>query len=222
MPTRSKPATDTFYHIFNRGIEKRQIFMNDHDRTRFVHGLYFFNDISPSENLRRLTEVKLPSMDAREVLVEIHAFCLMDNHYHLLLRDVSEQGGQISEFMRKVGTGYTNYFNLKHERVGSLFQGTYKAVPVLEEEHLHYLLHYIHLNPVIDGSLTSNNRYRWSSYESYVNDDETTTSPFHGLVTTSFFMEILGGRDQIIQETTEFAGRKRGILLEKLAGLTEV
>jgi len=220
MPTRNKPATEVFYHVFNRGIEKRPIFMDDRDRIRFMYALYFFNNLLPSENLKRMCEVKLPTLDGRECMLEIHAFCLMDNHYHLLLRDTSEQGGNISEFMRKVGTGYTNYFNTRYKRVGSLFQGTYKAVPVLNEAHLYYLLHYIHLNPTVDGSLTSHKGYLWSSYRDYVSATKPSTIQFPGLVTTDFFTELLGGRENIAKESDEFAVKKKELLLEQLSGIS--
>ncbi|MBP9716185.1 MAG: transposase, partial [Candidatus Pacebacteria bacterium] len=104
------------YHIYNRGVDKRDIFMDDEDRIRFIHDLYEFNDLNPVLNLglslkNKSNEVGLPYFrkNKRENLVEILAFCMMDNHFHLMIRSVSENG--ITEFMRKLGTGYTNYFN---------------------------------------------------------------------------------------------------------------
>ena len=171
----SKTVEGEIYHIYNRGVEKRDIFLDDRDRLRFIYGLALFNTPQPSLNAGRtfnapLIEVQLQSR-GQEKLVEIMAFCLMSNHYHLMLRGLVPDG--IKEFMRKIGTGYTNYFNLKYQRVGSLFQGRYKAKPVLEEQHFIYLPFYIHTNPLgaDDRSSTSIKKleeYRWSSFHDYI------------------------------------------------------
>ena len=105
----------------------------------------------------------------------------MPNHYHFMLRQIVDGG--ITEFMRKIGTGYTNYFNLKNKRVGALFQGKFKAVHIEKEAHLLYLPHYIHLNPLdlgfpewreqkiknVSKALQFLKTYRWSSYLDYIN-----------------------------------------------------
>jgi len=222
MPTRLKPSSDIFYHVFNRGVEKRSIFKDDRDRIRFINGLYYFNDTG--QVTATMADTIFPILDRRDTLVEIHAYCLMRNHFHLLLRAVSEKEIGISEFMKKLGTGYTNYFNKRHERVGSLFQGTYKAVPIIDEAHLYFLPHYIHLNPLTDSSdknrsLTSVTTYKWSSYNDYTNNPQ-----FPGIVTTLFFSTLLGGAANIVRETEEFAQQKRESLLEQLSSVlgTEV
>jgi putative transposase len=147
------------YHIFNRGVEKREIFKDDNDRWRFLQGLFLFNDKKTTENLLwqmeknrgRVTfgvlkEFFVKEKRNREPMVRIMADCLMPNHYHLLLEEIEENG--ISKFMQKLGTGYARYFNNKYNRVGSLFQGTFKAVSVEEETYLEYLLIYINvINP---------------------------------------------------------------------------
>ncbi len=179
---RAKPVTGEIYHIYNRGVEKRLIFSADQDRHRFIDNLIVFNNSSPYENWSRNfkkgeKEVRLPS--DREQLVEIMAFALMPNHYHLMLRGITENG--VTEFMRKLGTGYTNYFNTKYQRVGPLFQGKFKAVLIKSEQHFLYLPYYIHLNPLdlldkkwrekgvkninkIEKYLES---YKWSSHLNY-------------------------------------------------------
>ncbi len=176
--------TDEIYHIFNRGVEKRTIFMNQGDYFRFIHDLFEFNDKAPAFDVRHHVskESELPHKrrKPRDLLVEILCFCAMPNHYHLLLRQKIEGG--ITEFMRKFGTGYTNYFNKKYERVGHLLQGKFKAVHVAKESHLLYLPHYIHLNPLDlimpewrDQKVKDPNEairflasYRWSSYMDYI------------------------------------------------------
>lgn len=150
------------YHIFNRGVEKRNIFQNDADRWRFLQGLYLFNDEENSTNLlwklenekgrlnfRTLKDFIEREHKERKPLVRIMADCLMPNHYHLIVEEVKDNG--ISAFMHKIGTGYAGYFNKKHERVGSLFQGTFKASQVDKDLYLQYLL--IYLNVVNPGEL---------------------------------------------------------------------
>lgn len=178
------------YHIYNRGVEKRNVFSDDRDRFRFVHDLFEFNDESPAANiyyklpnlqsyevgLRKIKENKEP----RKCIVGILAFCLMTNHFHLLLRQKTDSG--IINFMQKLGTGYTNYFNKKHERVGPLFQGKFKAALVDQESHFIHLPYYIHTNPLdifAPGWKNSDDfdpkraiefleSYRWSSYPDYI------------------------------------------------------
>lgn len=150
---------DGIYHVFNRGVEKRTIFLDESDRWRFLQGMYLFNDENSSFrllwdlehrkgelNFRVLKEIVRDQKTARKPLVKIMADCLMPNHYHFLLQEIKEGG--ISRFMHKLGVGYTNYFNKKYKRVGSLFQGTFKAVPVDQDAYLQYLLAYINvINP---------------------------------------------------------------------------
>ncbi len=173
-------TTGEIYHVYNRGVEKRDVVRNDKDRVRFVHDLFEFNDTLPTLNAGyRYTQKSAPRRP-RNVLVDILCFCVMQNHYHLLLRQVKENG--VTLFMRKFGTGYTNFFNTKYKRVGPLFQGTFKAVHITEEAHLLYLPHYIHLNPLdmympqwrlgkisnTAKALEFLNSYRWSSYLDYI------------------------------------------------------
>ena len=180
-------TTDGFYHIYNRGVEKRKVFLDKDDYFRFVHNLFEFNDERSANNLYyyrlpflKSYEVEPHKMSKRKLLVEIIAFCLMPNHFHLLLRQNVDDG--IVRFMQKLGTGYTMYFNQKYERVGGLFQGRFKAVLIEKESHFLYLPHYVHLNP-LDLSMPSwrdkrieNTQkvlnflesYRWSSYLDHI------------------------------------------------------
>ncbi len=177
---RPKPVTGEIYHIYNRGVEKRNITQNDKDSFRFIHNLFEFNDTAASLNSGYHHTAKTKPRRQRKLLVEILCFCIMPNHYHLLLRQKVENG--ITLFMRKLGTGYTKYFNTKYTRVGPLFQGKFKAVLVKKESHLLYLPHYIHLNPLDltmpewrSGQIKNKERalsllseYRWSSYADFI------------------------------------------------------
>ncbi|PIR72166.1 MAG: hypothetical protein COU42_02475 [Candidatus Nealsonbacteria bacterium CG10_big_fil_rev_8_21_14_0_10_36_24] len=149
-----------FYHIYNRGVEKRIIFNNDYDKWRFLQGMFLFNDKNSSFgvlheierknkgriNFNLLKEFIYKNTIYRKPLVRIMADCLMPNHYHLLVQEIQKNG--ISKFMQKLGTGYAGYFNKKYNRVGSLFQGPFKAVLINNDIYLQYLLGYINIiNP---------------------------------------------------------------------------
>lgn len=150
-----------YYHIFNRGVEKRNIFNNDRDRWRFLQGMFLFNDKNSSFDILHEIERKNKGrinfyllkefihnnqQTERMPLVRIIADCLMPNHYHFLIEEIKENG--ISQFMQKLGIGYTKYFNKKYRRVGGLFQGPFKAVAIKNDLYLQYLLIYINIvNP---------------------------------------------------------------------------
>ncbi len=148
------------YHIYNRGVEKRNIFLNNSDKWRFLQAMFLFNNkdslLSTLYNIERenkgrinfnlLKEFIDKNQENRKPLVRIMADCLMLNHYHLLVEEIQENG--ISRFMHKLGVGYASYFNKKYNRVGSLFQGRFKAVAIENDIQLQYILVYINvINP---------------------------------------------------------------------------
>lgn len=159
------------YHIYNRGVEKRTIFMDEKDYRVFLSYLkeYLSAPPEPFTKKQRFTLKgstfegipRQPNNYFNEV--DLLAFCLMPNHYHLLIRQSSKN--TIKEFMRSVGTRYTMYFNKRHDRVGALFQGTYKAVLVENDSYLLHLSRYIHLNPL---KFTNNIKDAYSSYSYYL------------------------------------------------------
>jgi putative transposase len=136
-----------FYHLYNRGTDKRVIFNDKADHLRFLHLLHLANnterinvrDLSKDDNDLFVSEVA-------HRLVSIGAYCLMPNHYHILVTPVVEDG--VSLFMQKLSTSYSMYFNKKYERTGTLFEGKFKSQLVDEDRYLKYLFSYIHLNPV--------------------------------------------------------------------------
>lgn len=197
---------DTIYHIYNRGVEKRTIFVDDRDRMRFINSLAIFNsnDLDPNiSRVMRNTTMTGVRLQSENQIVEIMAFCLMGNHFHLMVRGRVERG--IPKFMQKVGTGYTNYFNLRYQRVGALFQSKYKSVPVLSDAHFLWLPHYIHCNPAKknDWSSTSVKEYPWSSYAEYAEESEHK-GKYSEIVDTTFLSELFETPENFEKQTQEW------------------
>lgn len=147
MANRNYFSFDEWYHCFNRGVDKRPIFDDEHDANRFLMLLYLCNDSEPVylHSSHRPSLSKAFQEDRGEPLVSIGAFCLMPNHYHILLKEIVEGG--ITSFMRKLGTAYTMYFNVKYERVGHLFSGKFRSRHVMNDRYFQKVLEYIHFNP---------------------------------------------------------------------------
>lgn len=134
-----------FYHLYNRGVEKRKIFLKEKDWTRFHKLICLANSMNPVR-FRDIENQTFDSIDRGDPLVAIGAYVLMPNHFHILIKEIIKNG--LSRFMEKLTTGYSMYFNKKYERVGPLFQGRFKGEHINNDEHLKYLYAYIHLNPV--------------------------------------------------------------------------
>lgn len=189
------------FHVLNRGVEKRNLFLDTQDYARFVHDMYEFNDTKPADNAGRRFPMKgfvNPSSD-RELIVDIHGWCLMKNHYHLLLSERCEGG--ISLFMRKLNVGYANYFNERYQRDGALFQGRTKKKHIDSDAYFLHILHYIHLNPLDylpdakqwrqreirneKSAFAHLEKYRWSSFLDYIRRKN-----FPSLISTGLFADL--------------------------------
>jgi putative transposase len=173
------------FHVMNRGVDKRIIYEDDQDRARFVHDMFEFNDTRRAVNSGR--RAPGPTSDVarrssgKQMLVDIHAWCLMNNHYHLLLSEKEDRG--LSTFLKKLNGGYAKYFNEKYARAGALFQGRTKRVLVESEAHFLHIIHYLHFNPLDyvrgaehwrEGRISSARKaleyldsYKWSSFLDY-------------------------------------------------------
>ena len=170
-----------FYHVLNRGVNKQPIVQTDDDRMRFVRSLYVFNDANLAPN--GITQSKLWSdlKRQRQPLVHLHAWCLMNNHYHLLLSPVDDDPANTTLFMRKLNMGYAKFYNSKYERSGYLWQGRFKRILINKDVHFEHIPYYIHCNPLdyrfsqwrsgnimnVSAALEYFNKYRWSSYLDY-------------------------------------------------------
>lgn len=137
-------AEGEYYHLYNRGNSKQLIFKDTQDYKRFLQLLYISN-CNESFKLRDFRNKNLFEIERGNQLVHIGAYCLMPNHFHLLVTPASD--GSVPELMLKLSTAYASYFNKKYERVGSLFEGSYRAKYVNSDRYLKYLFSYIHLNP---------------------------------------------------------------------------
>lgn len=137
-----------FYHLYNRGVDKRTIFISSTDYRRFIMLLYLANsseDVRIANILKSRSYEEVFAHDRGEQLVAIGAFCLMPNHFHILVTPLAKDG--LSKFMLKLQTGYSMYFNTKNNRTGALFQGPFKSEHADGDSYLKYLFSYIHLNP---------------------------------------------------------------------------
>ncbi len=166
-------ATGSFYHVYNRGVDKRNIFLDQSDIERFFSSMLVFNTEKRIESIRpylrfvnRQDVRHLVSEDQK--LVHIIAYCLNPNHFHLQLEQAVDKG--IEKYMHKLGSGYTKYFNEKYKRNGSLFQGTYKAVYIESNVQLLHTSVYINLN----NRTHSTNTYALSasSWPEYLSPDD--------------------------------------------------
>lgn len=161
-------ANGQFYHVFNRGVEKRTTFIDRRDYNRFIDSLNYYR--ARDQHVRfsfrgRITFLN-KDISSGHLLAEVVSYCLMPNHFHLLLKQVTDNG--ISTYLSKLSNSYTKYFNTRHKRVGPLFQGSFKAVRVKNDEQLIHVCRYIHLNPLIDYLVKDLRAYIYSSYLEYL------------------------------------------------------
>jgi len=166
-------AEGEFYHIYNRGVDKRIIFTSPTEYERFLVYLYLLNtkdDVRPADLLELYSYRDLFHFERKAPLVALGAYCLMPNHIHLLMTPLVDGG--ISKYMQRVQTAYTMFFNTKHQRTGALFGGTFKAEHANRDTYLKYLFSYIHLNPakLIDASWKEKGIKDFKKLNSYVKE----------------------------------------------------
>ncbi|MBI2596794.1 transposase [Candidatus Daviesbacteria bacterium] len=169
MPSRIFPfANGYFYHVYNRGNEKRLIFSSRRDYQRFIKTLNYYQHSGPKPKFSNFSQFQTFRPDPSKKIVDIVSYCLMPNHFHLLLRQ-SVDGG-ITEFVGKISNSYTKYYNAKYNRIGHLLQGEFKSVLIEKDEQLIHLSRYIHLNPRVSLLVKDLESYEWSSYKEYLGE----------------------------------------------------
>jgi putative transposase len=202
------------FHIYNRGVDKRDIFLDSHDYNRFLMLMYLCNSSKPVD-IRSLFNkgrsfVEVFDIPVGSKIVDVGAWVLMPNHFHMVLKSNIDNG--ITDFFKKLCTGYSLYFNKKHDRSGSLFQGRFKSQHVENDEYLKYLFSYVHLNPVKlipgesqwkDMGLKNRNNaedfirtYKYSSFLDYLNKGRI----YENIISRSLFSDVNDNFDQMIEE----------------------
>lgn len=169
MPYRITPFVNNgYYHLYNRGLDKQSIFTNQKDYSRFIQTFFYYQIENPKPKFSTYKISKIFPVDTSKKIVDIICYCLMPNHYHLLVKQLKEGG--ISEFMRKFIHSYTKYRNIKYKRQGPIFHGCFKVVTIETEEQLIHISRYIHLNPLVAKIVKDLKFYPWSSYKDYINN----------------------------------------------------
>lgn len=182
MPAKNriKPYVENgYYHIYNRGVEKRIIFQDDQDYRVFLHYLKLYLSplklLQPDKGPSFIRQPRQRPLNNFHGVIGLLAYCLMPNHFHLLIKQKPANG--VEKFMRSLGTKYVQYFNKRYQRIGPLFQDIYKAVLIETDEQLLHLSRYIHLNPLEiatkDGPLSRRILDGYSSYGEYLGRRKT-------------------------------------------------
>lgn len=140
--------------------------MNDRDYQRFLQTIYYYQFTGPKPKFSNQKRFRSKDFDKNPKIVEIHCYCLMPNHFHLVIKQLKDNG--IQEFLSKAINSYTKYFNTKHNRVGPLFQGQFKAILVETEEQLLHLSRYIHLNPYVADITDDWETFPYSSINEFI------------------------------------------------------
>lgn len=171
-----KFANGEYYHIYNRGVDKRDIFTHRYDLERFFQSMGEFNTLNPigsiyenqfrkrksNLNIRLGSLASKFSLKSEGELIRFVCYCLNPNHFHFLLQQVAEHG--IEKFMHRLGSGYTNYFNKRYNRTGALFQGQYKATHVNTDRYLLHVSVYVNLNNKVHKIMNGLWQSSWEEY----------------------------------------------------------
>ncbi len=201
-------ATNEIYHAYNRGVEKRPIFLNRRDYARFIDVINYYRFANCPI---KFSYFKLLAREERENilkkleeeskrLVDIFAFCLMPNHFHFLLKQLTDKG--ISKFMAKITSAFSHYFNISHDRSGHLFQGNFGAKRIEDDEQYMHVSRYIHLNPVISYLIEIKNlaSYEYSSYPEYIGK----SSGFTNIKEVLSYFKNPGGYKKFVEDQVDY------------------
>ena len=168
-------APGEYYHICNRGVNKQTIFHDTRDYIRFLFLIIYFQSPEIFQNITRYIDLfvkhRMFNINVEKIIkkrtVELVAFCIMPNHFHLILKEVEEGG--ISSYMQRVLNAYGKYYNTKYERSGHVFQGPYRLVHIEDDRQMRHTSAYIHRNPrEIKNWFKKEHLYPWSSYQDFI------------------------------------------------------
>lgn len=201
-----------FYHIYNRGNSKQKIFHDAKDYEHFISLLYACNSKNNFKIQNLNKKESLYDFERGNLIVSIGSYCLMPNHFHLLITQT--QDGDISKFMQKLSTAYVMYYNKKYKRTGSLFEGKFKSQHINNDKYLKYLFSYIHLNPIklIDKlwkekGITNKNRaldylnsYQYSSFLDFLGKERLQNK----ILNIEFFPNYFPQKSLFLKEIFEW------------------
>ena len=169
-------VTGQLYHIYNRGISRQPVFSSKWDYEQSVLTMWYYQYCDPPVRLSRFKELSVTQREdlllklktLRDTHIKIISYVFMPNHFHFLLKQISDNG--ISIFLSKFSNSYTKYFNTKHKRFGPIFQGVFKSVHIETDEQLIHLSRYIHLNPLVSYIVKEKDflSYPWSSLQDFL------------------------------------------------------
>jgi putative transposase len=187
------------YHLYNRGNNREIIFHDEQDYRAFLFRLGMVlgikkKSLDESEITKSpKSRIRITNLDPKSF--KVHAFCLMPNHLHILIEQCGDES--ISKLLLKVFTSFSKYINLKHKRVGHVFQDQFKSVRIETNPQLMLISSYIHMNPVKDSLVNQPGEYKWSSYNDFVVDRKNL------IVHKQFLVEIFGNTKNFINENTK-------------------
>ncbi|MBX4181739.1 transposase [Candidatus Parcubacteria bacterium] len=170
-------APGEYYHICNRGVSKQIIFHNSDDYNRFLFLILYFQSSTTFDQIGRIVKqfVQSPALDIRKDVinkrtVELLAFCIMPNHFHLIIKEVEDNG--VINYLQRILTAYSKYYNTKYEKSGHVFQGPYRSIHISDDRQFLHTSAYIHRNPrELRGWINREDKYPWSSYQDYIGNN---------------------------------------------------
>lgn len=201
MYRRHPIVPDEIYHIFNRGIASQPIFLSKRDYERFCNVVDFYRFLDPGMRFSHYNRLEVKQQkifleklyETGQKQVIIFSFCLMPNHFHLLLKEIIRGGTQ--KFISNIQNSYAKYFNTRMKRTGSLFQEMFKAVRVETDEQFLHVARYIHLNPYssfVVKNIDELNSYLWSSLRKYLKGEDCFS-----FIDESFLQSFYPSKDKL-------------------------
>ena len=218
-----------YYHIYDRGVDKRKIFLSDYDYSRFCDSLFLFNDSNyqhsgvPIDKVVKLTAPDLYASE-RDPLINMIAYTLIPNHFHFFVEQLQDQG--ISKFLHKVKKAYSWVFNKRNDRSGALFEGNFKATQIKSEAHFKHMIPYTHLN-VLDltdhdwksgsvenwsAALRFMDEYKWSSHGIYCDKEQE-----YPIVDQEVVSRFYSSKEDYLEHVCAWSTREMKDLLSQLA-----
>lgn len=186
----------SIYHLFNRGNNKERIFLDEQDFRSFLFrmgvALGIDKKVLKENELMNMPKSRVQIIGLSSDLFKIHSFCLMPNHFHILIEQCSDIS--ISKLMLKVSTSFAMYINKKYKKIGGIFQDCFKSVPIKNNSQLMWTISYIHMNPVKDKIVTNPYDYKWSSYNDFTGERNLP------IVSQDLVPQLFGSKENFIKQ----------------------